>query len=204
MVEQRAAPAIGGKFEPRLMAADQLHIDRRKQAAIEQRAVLVALGKIDAVALAQRIEAARRAGMPPPRQRQRIDHPVPAKQRAGEPLELGIEEGEVEGGVVHDQHGAFDEAEHVVGALMEARLGRAGTRWRARAPRRPGMRHVALGIEMAMPHPARRDAVEQLDAPISTMRWPRGWIEPRRFGVEHDLAHEKVPPKSLVRDEAAP
>ena len=46
-----------------------------------------------------------------PRERQRIHHPVPAKQRTGEPLKLGIEEGEVEGGVVHDQHGAFDEAD---------------------------------------------------------------------------------------------
>ena len=79
------------------MAADQLHIDRREQAAIEERAVLLPLGEIDAIALAQRIEAARRARVLAPRQRQRIDHPVPAKQRAGEPLELGIEEGEVEG-----------------------------------------------------------------------------------------------------------
>ena len=63
------------------MAADQLHIDRSKQAAVEQRAVLAALGKIDAVALAQRIEAARRARVTAPRQRQRIHHPVPAKQR---------------------------------------------------------------------------------------------------------------------------
>ncbi len=84
--------------------------------------MLLALGKIDAVALAERIEAARRARMPPPRQRQRVDHAVPAQQRPRQPVELGVEEGEIEGGVVHHQHGALDEAEHVVGELDEARL----------------------------------------------------------------------------------
>ena len=93
------------------MAANQLHINRREQAAIDERTVLLPLGEIDAIALAQGIEAAGRARVPAPRERQRIHHPVPAKQRTGEPLELGIEEGEVEGGVVHDQHGAFDEAD---------------------------------------------------------------------------------------------
>ena len=174
------------------MPADQLHIDRSKQAAVEQRAVLAALGKIDAVALAQRIEAARRAGVTAPRQRQRVHHPVPAKQRTRQPLELGIQEGEVEGGIVHDQHGAFDEAEHIVGALMEARLGREELD--GEPVHLVGLlRHVALGVEVAMPHPPRRDAVEQLYRADLDDAMTRGWIEPRGFSVEHDLSHEKVP-----------
>ena len=40
-----ACRAIHREFEPRLMAAHQLHIDRGEQPAIEQRAVLVALGQ---------------------------------------------------------------------------------------------------------------------------------------------------------------
>ena len=98
-----------------------------------------------------------------PRERQRIHHPVPAKQRTGEPLELGIEEGEVEGRVMHDQHGAFDEADEIVGALMEARLGRQELD--GEPVHLVGLlRHVALGVEVAMPHFSGRNAVDQLDA----------------------------------------
>ena len=60
------------------MPAHELDIDAGQQPAIEQRAMLLALGQIDAVALAERIETARRARMPAPRQRQRIDHAVPS------------------------------------------------------------------------------------------------------------------------------
>ena len=85
--QQGRLTAIHGEFEPRLMAAHQLHIDGGEQPAIEQRAVLLALGKIDAVALAERVEAARRARMPAPRQRQRIDDAVPAERRPRQPVE---------------------------------------------------------------------------------------------------------------------
>ena len=109
--------------------------------------------------------------VPPPRQRQRVDHAVPAQQRPRQPLQLGIEEGEIEGCVVHHQHGAFDEPEQVVGALVEARLGReeldaeavyligrcgmsrSGLRWQCHT--RP------VGMQL-------RSSTQ----PTSTMRWP--------------------------------
>ena len=104
------------------MPAYELDIDAGEQAAIEQRTMLLALRQIDAVALAERIEAAGRAGMAATRERQRIDHAVPAERRPRQAVELGVEKAEIEGGVVHNQHGAFDEGEHVVGKLGEARL----------------------------------------------------------------------------------
>ena len=60
--------------------------------------------------------------MPPPRQRQRIHHPVPFEQRPRDPFQLGIEEAEIERRVVHHQHRALDEGEHIVGELGKARL----------------------------------------------------------------------------------
>jgi hypothetical protein len=169
------------------MPTHQLDIDRCEQPAIEQRAVHLALGKVDAVALAERIEAAGRARMPPPGQRQRVHHAVPAQQRPPRPVELGIEEAEIEGGVVHHQHGAFDEAKHVVGQIGEARL--VAQELGGEAVHLEGLVwHVALGVEVAMPTAPGRDAIDQLDAadldhPVAVER-----IESRRFGIEHDLA----------------
>ena len=185
--EQGRLGAVHREFEPRLMAAHQLDIDGGEQPAIEQRAMLLALRQIDAVALAQRIEAARRAGMPPPRQRQRVDHAVPAQQRPRQPVELGIEEAEIEGGVVHHQHGAFDEGQHVVGQLAEARL--VAQELGGQAVHLEGLiGHLALGVEVAVPHPARRDAVEELDAADLDDSVAVERVEPGGLGVEHDLA----------------
>ena len=41
--EQRRLRPVDGKIEPRLVPANQLHIDRGEQPAIEQRAMLLAL-----------------------------------------------------------------------------------------------------------------------------------------------------------------
>ena len=93
---------------------------------------------------------------------------------------------------MHDEHGAFDEAEHVVGALMEARLGREELDGEP-VHLVSGLRHVALGVEVAMPHPPRRDAVEQLDGADLDDAMARGRVEPRCFSVEHDFSHAEVP-----------
>ena len=55
------------------------------------------------------------------------------------------------------------------------------------------LRHVAVWIEVAMPHPPRRDAVDQLDRSDLDDAMTGRRIKSRGFGVEHDLAHEKVP-----------
>ncbi len=204
MQQRRLRRGFRREFEPRLVAADELDIDRSQQPAIEQRAMLLAPGKIDAVALAQCIEAARRARMLAPRQRQRVDHAVPTQQWTAEALKFGVEEGEVEGGVVHHEHGALDELEHVVGELMKARLGGQELDGQpVHLVRR--VRHVAIGVDMAVPHASGRDAVDQLDAADldDAMSGPR--VETRGFRIENDLAQSaRFPLSVLVRDGACP
>jgi hypothetical protein len=180
-------PAIDREFEPRLMAADELDIDGGEKPAIQQRAVLVALRQIDAVALAQGIETARGAGMPPSRKCERVDNAVPTQEWPGGAIELGIEKAEIEGRVVHHEPGAIEEGEHIVGKLGKARL--VAQEFRGEAMHVEGLiGHVAFGVQMTVPHPPRRDAVDQLDTadlddPVAVER-----VEPRGLGVEDDFA----------------
>jgi hypothetical protein len=193
-VQQGGLAAIDGKLEPRLVTANELGIDARQQPAIEQSAMLVALGEVDAVALAKRIEAARCAGVPAPGKRQRIDHAVPPQQGTRAPVELGIEKAEIESGVVHDQHGAVDEGEHLLGEFGEAwlvaqKLGREPMHLEG------GIGHLSFGIDVVMPDPPRGNAVDQLDAADLDDAVTVERIEPGRFGIEHDLAQRFAPPR---------
>ena len=88
---------------------------------------------------------------------------------------------------MHNQHGAFDEGEHVVGKLGEARLV-AQELERQPVHLERGIGHIALGIEMAMPSPAGGDAVDQLDAADLDDAVTVERIEPRGLGIEHDLS----------------
>ncbi len=103
------------------------------------------------------------------------------------PVELGIEEAEIEGRVVHHQHGAVDEGEHLVGKLGEARLV-AQELGREAMHLEGGKGHVALGVHVAMPDPPRGDAIDELDAADLDDAMAVERIEPCRLGIEHDLA----------------
>jgi hypothetical protein len=88
---------------------------------------------------------------------------------------------------VHDQNGALDEPEQLLGALMETRLGRE------KLDGEPvhligRLRHVALGVEMAMPHFSGWNTVDQLDAADLDDAMAQRGIESGGFGIEHDLA----------------
>ena len=93
---------------------------------------------------------------------------------------------------MHHQHAAFDEGEHVVGQLGEARLVAQELGGQAVHLERL-VWHLALGIQMAVPHPAGRDAVEQLDAADLDDAVAVERVEPGRLGVEHDLAQIRLP-----------
>ena len=112
--------------ERRLLAADQLDIDFGQQLGIEQRAVLGAVAVVDAVAPAERVERIRPHRMLAAGQRQRVDDAVRIDRRVAEPRELGIDEGDVEAGIVGDQLGAVDEGQELLGDLVEGRLVRRG------------------------------------------------------------------------------
>ena len=67
-------------------------IDAEKDAMAKR----LTLGEVHPVTPAQRIEAGGRAGMAPPRQGQRIDHAIPAKNRQRQPLQLGVQKTQIE------------------------------------------------------------------------------------------------------------
>ena len=130
--------------------------------------------------------------MPPSRQRQRIHHPVPFEQRPRHPFQLGVDEAEIEGRVMHHQDRALDEGEHVVGELGEARL--VEQELGGEPVHLEGLvGNIALGVQMAMPNPPRRDAIDQLDAADLDDAMAVERVEPRRFRIEHDFAQKASP-----------
>jgi len=60
--------------------------------------------------------------MPLPRQRDRIDHAASANRLALAKRQFGVEETEVEPGVVRDQRGIADEGEEFLCQLAEQRF----------------------------------------------------------------------------------
>src|SRR5260221_13126662 len=97
----------GGEIETGLTPADQLEIDRGEKLAVELRTVPGARGEIDAEAPAQRVEARRRAGVAAVRQQQRVLDSADERGAVQAP-ELGIEEFQIELGIVNDQTVAAD------------------------------------------------------------------------------------------------
>ena len=81
-----------------------------------------------------------------------------------EPVELGIDEADVEAGIVRDQLRAVDEGHELVGDVGEGRL--AGEIGRADAVDglRLGMDRPALRVDVDVEGAAGREAVDQLDA----------------------------------------
>jgi hypothetical protein len=127
------------------------------------------------------------------RQGQRINHSVPAQKRLRGPLKLRIEEAEIECRVMHYQHRAFDEGQQLVGNLGEARL--VAKEIGGEAVHVVGLlRHVALGIHMAMPSAARRNAIDEFDAADLDDAMTVERIKSRRFCVENDLAQSSSLP----------
>ena len=94
----------------RALPARHREIDVGEDPRVEQRAVQLAVRVVDLVALAQRVEAVALAGMHLARERERIEHAAQRRDACAhsprQPRELGVQEGDVEGGVVDDELGA--------------------------------------------------------------------------------------------------
>ena len=73
-----------GEGQRALPPAGQFAIDLDQNLGVEQRAVLHPLRPVDAIAVAQGVEAVGRAGMLAPRQRERVDHAL-ARRSARRP-----------------------------------------------------------------------------------------------------------------------
>ena len=102
---RQAPPPRGlrGEIEADLPAADQLDIDLGQDFRVEQRAVLRALGIVDAIAGAERIEIVRRTRMLAPGQREGVDRIRKTDRRMAGAGEFRIDEADIEGRVVDDE-----------------------------------------------------------------------------------------------------
>ena len=105
-----------------LTRADQFDIDLSQQLGVEQRAMLDPLGVVDLVARAEIVEPVRAAGMLAARQHQRVDQTLARHHRHLGALKLGIEEAEIEHGVVRDQRRVTEEFDQLFHLVREQRL----------------------------------------------------------------------------------
>src|SRR5579872_63189 len=97
-----------------------------------------------------------------PGQKQRVDEPLSQNGRPVEPVEFGIDEADIERGVVNHQRRFADEGQEFVDLLGEQRLG--GEEFIGETVDGKGLRRdVALGIEITMEGLSGRHAVEDLD-----------------------------------------
>src|SRR5579863_6647925 len=136
-----------------------------------------------------------------PREQQGIDQPVPQDRRSFDPVELGIDEADIERSIVDHQRRVGNERQEVIDLFLKQRLVRKKL---AREPvHGEGLRrHVPLGIEITMKGLPGRHTVEDLDTanfdqPIATQG-----IEAGGFGIENDFAHGmKEPPRTDEREQ---
>jgi hypothetical protein len=108
--------------ERALPASSELAIDIDENFRIEQRAVPDSPRAIDAVAIAQSVEAVRLSGMLSSRQHKRVDDPVHADRLTPEPRQLRVDEAHIEFGIVDDERRITDEGEKFVDDAGEDRL----------------------------------------------------------------------------------
>ena len=185
----RQSLGVGDEAKADLTAARQLNIDLRKQLSIEQRAVLDPVTSVDPEADAQGIEAVLGPRMPGSRQRQSVDHSAAANQGSAAPLQLEVEEAEVERRIVGNQRRIREKFEQFLDPLAEARLVRKKEVAKSVDLLRLE-RHVALGIEVGVEVPAGFDTIENFDAadfdhPVAASRIKSGGLS-----VEDDFPHD--------------
>src|SRR6266704_2728539 len=123
------------------------------------------------------------------RQQERIDQPVARDRRPLDAVKLGVDEADIERGVVDHQRRVGDEFQELLDHMSEQRL--AGEELAGKTMHRECFRrHVTLWIEMPVEGLARRHAIDDLDTadfnqPVAPQR-----VEARGFGIENDFAHE--------------
>jgi hypothetical protein len=183
------------------LAAGHRQINVEQNLCVKQRAVQLAMRVVDVVALAQCIEAVALAGMHLPRQRQRVDDRAEAAHLAGgtrQALQLCVEEGDIERRVVNHQLRAAQELDQLVDHFGELGLRRQKLVGDAVHVLR-GAIDQPVGPQVAVEFAARLTAIDQLDAAdlddaVSLLR-----LQPRGFGVEDDLAHDRLrPPRATL------
>ena len=143
---------------------------------------------VDPEAQAKIVEPVAGAGKAPPGQHQRIDHAALLQGCRADPLELHVDEADIERRVVDHQPRLADEIEKAAGDLGEARLVGEETGGQPMNGDR-AFGHVALGIDVDVIFGARRDAVQKLDTADLDDPVAAGRLQAGRFRIENDFAH---------------
>lgn len=125
------------------------------------------------------------------RQQQRVHQPLARDRGALDAVKLGIDEADVERGVVDHQRGVADELQKLVGDLVEQWFRRQEF-GRQSVHRERFRRHVPFRVDVDVKGLPRRHAVEDLDAADFDESVAAERIEAGRFGVEDDFAHVLV------------
>ena len=120
-------------------------------------------------------------------ERQRVDDQPWIDRRHVEAGKLGIDEADIEAGIVSDQLGAVDEVEEILQDLGKDRLALEIGIGDAVNFLRVGMHRAPLRVDVFVEGAARGETIVQLDAAdfdqaILTV------VEAGRFGIENDLA----------------
>lgn len=177
--------------EPDLPSAGQFDIDLGKKLRVKQSAMTNPQAAVDSEPGAQRIEAVLGSRVTAPGKSERVDHPAGADRGMTAKTQLEVEKSEVEAGVVSDERRIADEFDQFRRSLDEQRL--VGKKDVAEAVDRLGpWRHRPLRVEIGMEMPARVGSVDHLDAADLDDSIAARGIEPGRFRVEHDFAHDPV------------
>ena len=171
-----------------LAPADQLQIDFRRQLGVQQRAVLGARRQVDAKALAQFVQRIARAGNLALGDFDGVDGARQRNARAADPLQFGIDELDVEAGIVDHQRRVAQEFQEFLHHMGEQRL--VGQEFRRQAMHPLGFDgHVAFGIQIELQGAAGGDMIHQLDAADFHDAMPVARLKACGFGIEDDLTH---------------
>ena len=141
-------------------------IDIRQYLGVQQRAVELALGIVDAIPATQIVEAVLLAGVPRACECKRVNYPATRGDTSKAPVEqrkLVVDEANVEGGVMDHQLGTRNEIKKLRGDLGENWL--VGQKIVADAVNLERARiDLTLGIDVTMEVPAAQATIEQLHA----------------------------------------
>ena len=175
--------------ERTLSTPGQFAIDVDQNFGIEQRAVLHSPRPVDTIAIAERIETVRQAGMFFPGERQSVDNALQFDHLPTESGKFRVEKAHVEFRVVDNQRRLADEREKVINHLSKHRFVFQGVRGMA-MHRDCVLRNVAFGIDELVEDPSRQDLVHDFDGADLKHTMTVGWIESCRFGIKHDFTHD--------------
>ena len=177
------------ELQPTLTAAGQLQIDLGQQLRVDQRAVQLALRRVDAEAGAQPVQRVAGAGEARARDRERVDHAIRIDGRPVETRQFRIQEADIEGCVVRDQPPL---AEEIVERLYM--LGEGGSVAHvvvrdAMDGLRVRMDRTPLGRDVDVKVSASRKAVHQLDRADLDHAVAVTSVQAGGLGIEDDVAH---------------